>query len=123
MGAKIDKGKARLMFIVLQGIVFLYSIVSLLSKVAGGVMREHGLFSAQFIYLFAGMVLCMGVYAIVWQRVLLYFDLTNAYVYKSTAMLWSLLWAVVVFGEAVQWNNIIGALLIVAGIALVMKDD
>ena len=124
MAEKEKKGIGKVgMIVVIQSVVLLYSLVSMLTKIAGGVMKESGLFSVQFILLFAAMVLCMGIYALVWQVVLKRFDLSQAYVHKSMTLLWSLLWAVLIFHEQVRWNNIVGIAVVILGIILVTKDE
>lgn len=109
--------------LLVQAIVFLYSLVSMLSKFSSGVMENYGLFSIQFVLLFGGMVGCLGVYAILWQQILKKVDLIAAYVHKSTTLIWSMLWSVTLFHETIEWNNVVGILVVVAGIILVTQND
>ena len=95
----------------------------MLSKIASGVLQEYGLISLPFIGLFSVMVGGLGVYAILWQQVLKKVDLITAYVHKSTTLLWSLLWAAVMFRESIQWNNIVGVAVVVLGVMLVTSHD
>lgn len=111
------------MILLIQSMVFLYSLVSMLSKYASSFLQKYGLFSVQFILLFGIMVGCLGIYAILWQKVLKKVDLITAYVHKSTTLIWSLLWAVTLFGESLAWNNIVGVLIVVVGVMLVTQDD
>ena len=111
------------MVILIQSMVFLYSLTSMLSKVASNAMSNYGFWSWQYILLFGSMIAVLGVYAILWQQVLKKVDLITAYVHKSTTLVWSLLWAAVLFRETIRWNNVVGILIIVIGIALVTKDD
>lgn len=111
------------MIILIQSMVFLYSLVSMLSKYASEVLQVHGLLSVPFILLFGAMVGCLGVYAILWQQVLKKVDLITAYVHKSTTLIWSLLWAATLFDETIAWNNIVGVLIVVFGVILVTQDD
>ena len=111
------------MILLIQSMVFLYSLVSMLSKIASGYLGEDGIFSFPFLALFFSMVVGMGIYAILWQQVLKKAELTEAYVHKSMTLFWSLLWAVVLFQETIHWNNIAGIVIVVAGIVLVTKDD
>ena len=110
-------------FFLIQSLVFLYSLVSMLSKIASNVMQSYGFWSFAFIGLFGGMVLCLGVYAILWQQVLKKVDLISAYVHKSTTLLWSLLWSATMFRESIAWNNIVGVIVVIIGIILVTHDD
>lgn len=111
------------MVLFIQALVLVYSLVGLLSKVASGVLKNHGFISLPFIAIFLGMVLCMAIYAFFWQMVLKRVDLVSAYVHKSISLLWSLLWAALFFSETIRWNNIAGVLIIICGIVLVTKND
>ena len=111
------------MILLIQSMVLLYSLVSMLSKIASGVLQEYGLISLPFIGLFSVMVGGLGIYAILWQQVLKKVDLITAYVHKSTTLLWSLLWAAVMFRESIQWNNIVGVAVVVLGVMLVTSHD
>lgn len=111
------------MILLIQSMVFLYSLISMLSKIASGLLQEHGFWSVQFILLFCGMVGGLGVYAILWQQVLKRVDLITAYVHKSTTLVWSLLWSATLFQETIHWNNVVGILIIVVGIMLVTQND
>lgn len=111
------------MILLIQSMVFLYSLVSMLSKVASNIMQQYGLISLPCIGIFAFMIGCLGVYAILWQKVLKKVDLITAYVNKSTTLIWSLLWSATVFHESIQWNNVLGILIVVVGIILVTSDD
>lgn len=106
-----------------QLIVFLYSVVSMLSKIASGLMETYGFWSFQFILLFCGMICCLGIYAILWQQILKKVELITAYVHKSTTLIWSMLWSVTLFQETIAWNNFVGVLIVVAGIMLVTQND
>lgn len=109
--------------LLIQGIVFLYSLVSMLSKFASGVMENYGFWSYQFILFFGVMVCCLGIYALLWQQILKKVDLIAAYVHKSTTLIWSMLWSVTLFHETIEWNNVVGVLIVVAGIILVTQND
>ena len=111
------------MILLIQSMVFLYSLISMLSKVASGVMQDYGFWSVRFILLFCAMVGGLGVYAILWQQVLKKVDLITAYVHKSTTLIWSLLWSATLFQETIHWNNVVGIVIIVVGIILVTQND
>lgn len=107
----------------IQGIVILYSFVGLLSKNAAGVLNEKGLFSWQFIGIVAGMFGILMLYAFFWQKILKKIDLSVAYVNKGLGILWSLLWSILIMKEGMlSIPQIIGVVLIVAGILVVTKE-
>ena len=68
-----------------------------------------------------GAIGVMGVYAILWQQVLKRIDLSTAYMFKGTSLVFVMLLAALLFGEAITWMNIIGAVIIISGITLFAK--
>jgi small multidrug resistance pump len=105
----------------LQGIVFIYSIVSVLSKVASQFLNTEGIFSFHFFLTVGLMLLALGIYAILWQRVLKGMELSVAYLNKGMQLFWSILWSVIIFREAISIQNIFGVILIIIGIWVVNK--
>lgn len=69
----------------------------------------------------AGAVGVMGVYAILWQQVLKRVELSTAYMFKGTGMIFGLLIAWLILGEQITINNMIGAAVIITGIVLFAK--
>lgn len=67
-------------------------------------------------------ILILGTYAIVWQQVLKRVDITLAYMFKATGVIFVLLYSVFLFGEPITTWNIIGAAIIVTGITLFVKS-
>ena len=102
----------------LIGINFLYASVIFFTKFAA----SHPFASRGYIAGFAGAVAMMGVYAVLWQQVLKVVELTTAYMFKGTTIIFALLFATVFFGETVSWNNLLGAAIIITGIALFAKQ-
>jgi drug/metabolite transporter (DMT)-like permease len=60
----------------------------------------------------------MGLYAILWQQVLKRIDLSLAYMFKGTSIVFIMLLAYILFDEQIAWNNILGAIIIISGIVL-----
>lgn len=74
-------------------------------------------------WLFLGLeILTLGVYALLWQQALRYTSLIAAMAMKGVVVIFGLVWSVLFFGEDITRNNIIGALIIVAGIWVVSQD-
>lgn len=74
--------------------------------------------------LFYGIVLFdLFLYAIVWQRVLKRIPLVTAYANKGVTVIWGLIWGMLVFKEKITTCNIIGAMVIIVGIYMVVKED
>ena len=105
--------------LVLQAVVVIYTLSSVVAKFATG--KE--LFSFSF-FLFYGMeVAILGVYAILWQQMIKRFDLSVAYANRAMALLWSAIWAVVLFHEDIGPKQLAGIALVVAGTIIVNSDQ
>lgn len=108
---------------VLQLVVFVYSLNSMLSKCVSRQISLHGIFSVQVIGGVAGVLLALAVYAFFWQKILKRVDLSVAYANKAVGLLWTLVWASLLFGETVTVRNVVGLLVICAGVLLVTGKE
>lgn len=103
--------------IILQGIIIIYTLSSVVAKLATG--KE--LFSFTF-FLFYGLeVVILGIYALLWQQMIKRFELSVAYANRAMALLWSGVWAVVLFKEALSIKKVLGILLVIAGTIIVNR--
>lgn len=103
-----------IVYIVLIGINLLYACVSLFTKYAS----QHVFMSWNYLLGLIGAVGIMGLYAILWQQVLKRIELSMAYMFKGTSIVFIMLLAYALFGEQITWNNIIGTTIIIIGIVL-----
>jgi multidrug transporter EmrE-like cation transporter len=71
---------------------------------------------------FGGAIVVIGTYAILWQQVLRRIELSTAYMFKGTTLIFTMLIAALLFGEAITGMNILGSILIVAGITLLARS-
>ena len=69
------------------------------------------------------MIANCGVYAIAWQKVIKKFSLSTAYANRSVYLMWSQVWAVVIFHESLSVRNIIGLLVVLIGVMVVQKYE
>lgn len=102
----------------LIGINLLYACVTLFTKYAS--QQEFG--SVAYCLGFAGAIGVMGLYAICWQQVLKRIELSTAYMFKGTSLIFVMVLAAAIFGEQITLMNIIGATVIVLGITLYARD-
>lgn len=103
--------------------ILLFSLTSVFSKFASIQYNRHGL-SSPLLYLFLFlMVANCGIYAITWQQVIKKFSLSTAYANKSVYLLWSQIWAVVIFHENLSIQNIIGILVVLFGVWTVQRYE
>jgi drug/metabolite transporter (DMT)-like permease len=63
-----------------------------------------------------GVILCLGLYAVLWQKILATVPLGVAYLSKSLTIVLVLLCSSLVFGEIITLNNILGTGLILLGL-------
>ena len=64
------------------------------------------------------MILLLGVYAIAWQQIIKVLPLTTAFANKAVTVVWGLIWGMLFFGERLTAGKLIGALLVIVGVAL-----
>ena len=102
----------------LIGINLLYACVTLFTKYAS----QQKFLSVAYCLGLAGAIAVMGAYAITWLHILKRIELSTAYMFKGTSLIFIMLLAYVLFGEQITPNNIIGACVIIIGIALYAKE-
>ncbi len=103
--------------------ILLFSFTGIFSKLASIQYHEHGL-TAPLLYLFLFlMVANCGIYALAWQKVIKRFNLSTAYAHRSVYLVWSQIWAVLIFKESLAWNNLLGMLIVLTGVLVVQKYE
>ena len=120
MEKKSAKKKLRLKdILVLQAVIVIYTLSSVMAKLASG--QEP--FSVPFLFFYLIELMIPGVYALLWQQMIKKFELSVAYTNRAMALLWSMLWAVVLFHDRVTVKNIIGVALVIVGTLIVNGGD
>ncbi len=104
--------------ILLQLIVIIYTINSIIGKLSAG----EEFMSMRFILFYVAEVGVLGIYALLWQQMIKRFDLSIAYANRAMALIWSAVWAVVIFHESLSIKSIIGILLVIAGTVVVNTE-
>ena len=103
----------------LQAVVVVYTLSSVVAKFATG----KALFSFPF-FLFYGLeVAILGIYAILWQQMIKRFDLSVAYANRAMAIVWSAVWAIVLFHDVLALKQMIGIGFVVLGTVIVNSDQ
>ena len=102
----------------LVGVNLLYACVTLFTKYAS--QQEMG--SVAYCLGLAGAIGVLGAYAICWQQVLKRVELSTAYMFKGTSLIFIMLFAFALFGEQITLMNIVGAIVIITGITLFAKE-
>jgi drug/metabolite transporter (DMT)-like permease len=65
----------------------------------------------------------LGIYALFWQQLIKRFPLSVAYANRAMALLWSALWAKLIFGEEITPRQMAGIALVVIGILMINTDN
>lgn len=104
-------------YLALIGVNLIYASTSIFTKMSS----RQEMMSWPYLLWVAGAVIVMGVYAVLWQQVIKRMPLSTAYMFKGTSLIFILLISVLLFGEAITLNNIIGSAIIVLGIVLFSK--
>ncbi|MBE5881028.1 MAG: transporter [Lachnospiraceae bacterium] len=106
-------------FVLLHCILLVYSVSSILSKLAS----KQEFLSFKFIALYGAVLFILVFYALMWQQVLKRLPLVTAYANKSVTVIWGLIWGVLFFHEAISITKILGILIIMAGVYLVVTGE
>ena len=100
--------------VILLSVNLLYTGVSIFTKYAS----QAEFMSWGYVCAVAGAIGVMGLYAVLWQQILKRIELSMAYMFKGTSLIFVMLLAHVLFGEQITWNNVVGAIIIISGIVL-----
>lgn len=106
-------------FILLHIALLIYAATNVFAKMAS---FESGL---TFNYiLFVGLqLMCLGIYAVLWQFVLKDMSLTVAYANKGIVIIYGALIGLLLFNESISIKNVVGMLVIIAGIIIMAKGE
>ena len=107
-------------FLLLQGTMLLYAVVSVFGKAAGLHLaaQEQG----RTLLFLALEFLTLGAYAALWQLTLRRMPLSYAYSAKGVCTLWSCLFGPIFFGESLTLWKAVGLAVVLAGVWLVVSD-
>jgi len=92
----------------------IYSSTGIFLKLAS--MQDF--LSMNYCFLFAIVILMLAIYAVLWQMILKSISLTQAYLFKSSAIVFALLYAHYLFNEHISLQNIVGASIIFVGVSI-----
>ena len=131
---KTSKWKESLwMTLKLQPIVVLYSFVSIGSKLASNQIPKWDsnlwnfildcITNWKLVLILGLMFIILLVYAVIWQKCIKNVPITVMYANKSSYIFWTQLAAVVIFMEKLNWCNVLGIVIIFAGIMVVNSDE
>ena len=91
-----NKAKIKEIFIP-QIVIAIYTLSTVFAKFASG----QEFLSFKFILYYGIEMLILGVYAIIWQQLIKKFDISVAYANKAMGLLWSIIWAILIFNDTI----------------------
>ena len=117
--ANKDKKKFIKNIIILQVIILIYTLSTVTAKFAS----NEEFLSIKFILFYGLEIFILGVYAILWQQIIKKFEISVAYANRAMSLLWSIVWAIVFFGEQITLKNVIGVIIVIIGTIIVNSDE
>lgn len=116
---KKDRKKIIKNIIILQVIILIYTLSTVTAKFAS----NEEFLSLKFILFYGIEIFILGVYAILWQQIIKKFEISVAYANRAMSLLWSIVWAIVFFGEQITLKNVIGVIIVIIGTIIVNSDE
>lgn len=99
-------------FLLLLFSFLVYSGTGVFSKLAS----QTSFLSIQYILFFCGVIASLGLYAVLWQKILSFMPLNKAFLCKSICIVFTLGISYGLFSEQITCNNIIGVFFIIGGL-------
>lgn len=98
--------------------VAVYSLSGLLSKQAS----RFPFLSWSYTGFLIGVIVVLGIYAILWQYALKRVPLNKAYLFRSVGLVFGLTIAFFFFHEVITWANIMGSGIILCGLIILLDE-
>lgn len=92
----------------------IYSGTGVFSKLAS----QHSFLSLPYLLFFGCVIATLGLYAVLWQKVLTFMPLNKAFLCKSICIVFTLALSYGLFDEHITRNNILGAFCIILGLVV-----
>lgn len=110
-------------FIYLHLCILIFSMTEIFGKLAANTYKAEGMYSVKlYVYLALMLFVCMF-YAFCWQKIIKHFELHTAYANRAMYLVWSQIWASMIFSEVITFKNVIGMLIVMMGVILVSTGD
>ena len=106
-------------YVALHLFLMVYTVSGIVSKFAA----QKEFLSLPFILLYGVEILILGFYAIGWQQFVKRMPLSLVYANRAITVVWGCIWAVIIFHEQLTAGKLIGAALVVIGVALYGFSD
>lgn len=106
-------------YVILHVIFFIYAVSSVFGKKAG----EYTFLSCGFLKMYAGVIACLLLYALVWQQVIKHIPLITAYASRAVTIVWGVFFGKIFYKEEITFHKVFSLLLIIMGIILFARAD
>ena len=98
--------------------VAIYSSAGFFSKLASG----YDFLSLPYISCLGGVIIVLGIYAVLWQMALKRVPLNQAYLFRSLGVVFGLAIAYFAFHELISWQNLLGAAIVLCGLLILLSE-
>lgn len=98
--------------------LIIQSFSSVFIKLAG----RQEMLSIKFVFFYGIAIVCLGIFAIMWQMILEKIPLSTAYLRKGITYVLILIWSALFFKEQITWQNVAGSILIIIGVGINAND-
>lgn len=114
----MNRSKIKILLL-LHILLMVYSTSGIFTKLAAG----QPFLSVRFCLYYGMVIVLLGVYAVGWQQIIKWLPLTTAFANKAVTVVWGIVWGAVFFHEPITAGKLIGAALVIAGVALFASAD
>ena len=90
--------------------------------IAAEITSHKDMLSWQFWLGLCTVIGILGLYAICWQQILKHINLSVAYMFKGTSLIFVLMLSYILMGEQITLWNIIGSIVIIIGLIVFAKE-
>lgn len=101
--------------------IFIYTIFPLSSVIMKIASEQENLITK--IMLFGLAIGVLGVFSILWQKLLKNLDLVKAYIFKSTTIIWNVIYGVLLFKEKISINMVLGMIITTIGVIITVLAE
>lgn len=98
--------------------VAVYSSAGFFSKLASG----YDFLSLPYVGCLGGVIIVLGIYAVLWQMALKRVPLNQAYLFRSLGVVFGLAIAFLAFHEFISWQNLLGAAIVLCGLLVLLSE-
>lgn len=100
--------------------IILYIFLSLSSVFMKFAALQTSLTKQGMFYGFS--IITLGIFALLWQKLLKKYNLSKVYVFKATTIIWGMIFGYIFFKEIITWKMILGAFITICGVCVILGE-